>query len=620
MSITVRMPHAWAAVSIALPVKSESMSATSDAYTDASRPLAERVADLLGRMTVEEKAGQLFHAIITMRPDGSLVEDAAEAPTQAATTELLQDRLMTHFNLLSGSTPRAMAEWHNALQQRAAETRLGIPVTVSTDPRHSFSDNPGAALRSGPFSQWPETLGLAAIGDEELVRQYADAVRREYLAVGLRVALHPQIDLVTEPRWSRAGMTFGEDADLTSRLVRPYLEGLRGGPAIGPESVAGMVKHFPGGGPQLDGEDPHFPYGKEQVYPGGRFDYHLQPFRAAIAAGTTQMMPYYGQPIGTEYEEVGFGFNRGIITGLLREQLGFTGIVCTDWGLITDQAIMGEPHVARAWGVEHLTVPERVRKVLDAGADQFGGEACPEVVVDLVRSGALPESRLDVSVARLLAEKFRLGLFDDRRYVDPDQAEVLVGAEDLRAAGARAQSRATTVLKNDPTGPNGPALPLSGRPPTYLQGMDPGIAAEYVNVAASPADAELAILRLSTPYEPRPGKFESFFHAGRLDFAPEQLTDILALLDSVPTVVAIQLERPAVIPQIAERAAALVAVYGASDRALMDALSGRVTPAGRLPFQLPRSTAEVEQGHPDVPQESPNPLYPFGHGLTYPTT
>ena len=588
-------------------------------YRDATRPLPERVADLLGRMTVEEKAGQLFHAIITMEPNGSLVEDPAEAPTEASTTELLHNRLMTHFNLLTGSTPRAMAEWHNALQRRAAETRLGIPVTVSTDPRHSFSDNPGAALRSGPFSQWPETLGLAAIGQAELVRQYADTVRREYLAVGLRVALHPQIDLVTEPRWSRAGMTFGEDADLTSRLVGPYLEGLRGGGTIGPDSVAGMVKHFPGGGPQLDGEDPHFAYGKEQVYPGGCFDYHLQPFAAAIAAGATQMMPYYGKPIGTKYEEVGFGFNRGIITDLLREELGFTGIVCTDWGLITDQKIMGEPHVARAWGVEELSVPERVHKVLDAGADQFGGEACPEVVADLIRSGAVPESRLDVSVARLLAEKFRLGLFDDRRYVDPDQAEATVGGEDFRAAGARAQSRATTVLKNDPLASGRPALPISGRPRTYLHGMDASVAAEYLEVAASPAGADLAILRLSTPYDPRPGKFESFFHAGRLDFPPEQLSGILSLLDAVPTVVAIHLERPAVIPEIAQHAAALVAVYGASDRALLDALAGRIPPAGRLPFQLPRSMAEVEQGRPDVPQESRDPLYPFGYGLSYPT-
>ena len=96
---------------------------------------------------------------------------------------------------------------------------------------------------------------------------------------GFRVALHPQLDLATEPRWARIAQTFGEDADLAARLGVAYLEGLRGGPAVGPDSVAAMAKHFPGGGPQRDGEDPHFPHGKEQVYPGGMFDYHLRPFR-----------------------------------------------------------------------------------------------------------------------------------------------------------------------------------------------------------------------------------------------------------------------------------------------------------------------------------------------------
>nr|BFE88708.1 hypothetical protein GCM10020093_113090 [Planobispora longispora] len=191
-----------------------------------------------------------------------------------------------------------MALWHNRLQEMAAGTRLGIPVTVSTDPRHAFTDNPGTAMLAGAFSRWPEATGLAAIGDADLVRRYADVVRREYLAVGIRVALHPQIDLATEPRWSRISGTFGADAGLTSRLVTAYLEGMRG-PGPGAEAVACMVKHFPGGGPQKDGEDPHFAYGKEQVYPGGNFDYHLEPFRAAVAAGATQIMPYYGVPVGT---------------------------------------------------------------------------------------------------------------------------------------------------------------------------------------------------------------------------------------------------------------------------------------------------------------------------------
>lgn len=576
-------------------------------YQDAGRGVEVRVADLLPRMTLDDKAGLLFHHAIGFG-------DRA-APAGVTAEHMIDECRMTHFNVMGAGPPREMAERHNLLQERAEQSRLGIPVTLSTDPRHAFTDNPGTAMMAGPFSQWPEALGLAAVGDTELVHRYADTVRREYLAVGLRVALHPQIDLATEPRWSRISATFGEDAELTCRLVAAYLAGLRGpGEELGPDSVSAMVKHFPGGGPQADGEDPHFPYGKEQIYPGGFFDYHLEPFRAAIAAGATQVMPYYGMPVGTEYEEVGFGFNRGIITGLLREQLGFDGIVCTDWGLLTDQPILGEPHQARAWGVEDLTPAERALRVLHAGADQFGGEACPELITALVHDGRLAESRLDVSVARLLAEKFRLGLFDDRRYVDPDAAEDIVGHTDFRAEGEAAQRRSVTLLENR----NG-LLPMRGRPRLYAEGLDPSVVADYADTADTPGQADLAVLRLNTPYEPRPGQFESFFHAGRLDFDDVRLKKILAVLDTVPTVVAIHLERPAVIPEIADRCAALVAVYGTGDRALLDVLFSRSEPQGRLPFQLPRSMSDVEAGRPDVPQESDNPLYPYGHGLGFPS-
>ncbi|WP_199881427.1 glycoside hydrolase family 3 N-terminal domain-containing protein [Streptomyces sp. CB03911] len=582
-------------------------------YQDPARPFDERVRDLLGRMTLEEKAGQLFHAMTTLGDGGELADDPQRAFGGHTVRQMVTGKSMTHFNLIGAASAREMAEWHNRVQELAAATRLGIPVTLSTDPRHAFTENPGTGMAAGPFSEWPESLGLAAIGDPDLVRQYADTVRQEYLAVGLRLALHPQVDLATEPRWSRICNTFGEDADLTSRLVVPYLQGLRGpGEKLGPDSVSAVVKHFPGGGPQKDGEDPHFPYGTEQVYPGGRFDYHLAPFRAALAAGATQMMPYYGKPVGTPYEEVAFGFNRGIVTGLLREELGFDGIVLSDWGIISDSDIMGEPHAARAWGVEDLSRHERILKALDAGVDQFGGETCPELVVDLVRDGRLPETRIDVSVGRLLTEKFRLGLFDDRRYVDPDQAEAMVGHAEFRARGAVAQRRSVTLLKNTDG-----LLPLPERLRLHLQGVDPQKAATYGSPVDHPEDADLAILRMDTPFEPRHGLFESFFRAGRLDVEPGRLAEILDLLDRVPTVVAIHLDRPAVIPEIAERAHALLAVYGASDEALLDVLFGRAAPEGKLPFQLPRSMDEVTNGHPDVPQESTDPVHPFGHGLTY---
>ncbi|MFF3760121.1 glycoside hydrolase family 3 N-terminal domain-containing protein [Streptomyces sp. NPDC002185] len=576
-------------------------------YQDPSRPVDERVEDLLARMTLEEKAGQLFHTMLMMNADGSPVTETDGGPLALTTPQLVEDRRLTHFNLLGTHGARETALWHNALQEMAAGTRLGIPVSLSTDPRHAFTDNIGASFHSGAFSAWPEALGLAAIGDPELVLDFADTVRREYLAVGFRTALHPQIDLATEPRWSRQSGTFGSDAKLSGELVRAYVRGLQG-PELGPDSVAAMVKHFPGGGPQKDGEDPHFPHGKEQVYPGGMREHHLEPFRAAIAAGCSQVMPYYGQPVGTDWEEVGFGFNKGVITGLLREELGFTGIVCTDWGLLQEHSIFGEAHEARAWGVEHLSVAERAAKALDAGADQFGGEECPEVIVELVGTGRISEERIDASVRRLLREKFVLGLFDERRYVDPDEAAETVGRADFAAAGAAAQRRSLTVLTDGP-------LPLPGRPRLYVENVDPAVAAAYGEVVADPADAELAVLRLRTPYEERPGLFESFFHSGSLAFGEEDLAGVLTLLRTVPTVVCVNLERPAVLPEIAAHAAALIADYGASDEALLDVAFGRAKPEGRLPFELPRSMAAVAASRPDVPNDTVDPVFAHGHGL-----
>ncbi|GHO76570.1 beta-glucosidase [Ktedonobacter sp. SOSP1-85] len=586
-----------------------------DPYEDPRVPIEERVEDLLGQMTLEEKAGMLFQTMIAMNPDGTLNEGGGDFPTEP-TTEMVSRKLMNHFNILYASAPRQIAEWYNRLQALAGDMRLGIPVTISTDPRHAFSSNPGASFLAGAFSQWPEPLGLAAINDPALVEEFGDMARQEYTAVGIRVALHPMADLATEPRWARINGTFGEDAERSGKMTAAYIRGFQG-ERIGPESVSCMVKHFPGGGPQKDGEDPHFTYGREQVYPGNNFDYHLQPFEDAFAAGVSQVMPYYGMPVGLPIEEVGFGFNKDVITGLLRQKYAFDGIVCTDWGLLTDADMMGEPFPARSWGVEHLSIPEKAKKVLDAGVDQFGGEACPEVIIDLVRSGQIPESRLDISVRRLLREKFRLGLFD-QPFVDPDAAERIVGNERFQAAGALAQRKAFVLLKNA-TGANGPTLPLSGKPKIYIENIAPDVASAYGEVVATPAEADLAILRLQAPFQPPKGGgfLANFFHSGDLDFKEEELTRILNVLRQVPTIVNIYLDRPAVMPEIAEHSAALLANFGASDAALLDVVFGRVAPQGTLPFELPSSMEAVRKQKSDVPYDSEQPLFPFGHGLSY---
>ena len=580
-------------------------------WLDADLPVAERVELLLAEMTLEEKAGLFFHTMISI---GDL-DEGDPAFGMPSAREFIEAKRMTHLNLVGAApTGRDIAEWHNALQRLAASTRLGIPVTLSTDPRHSFSDNPGTAAMAGPFSQWPEALGLAAIGDEQLVERFADIARQEYTAVGLRAALHPQVDLATEPRWARQVATFGEDAELSARLGAAYIRGFQGS-TFGEGSVSTMTKHFPGGGPQKDGEDPHFPYGREQIYPGGEFDLHLKPFEAAFEAGTRQIMPYYGMPVGTEYEEVGFGFNKSVITGLLRERYAFDGIVCTDWGLISDAEIFGEPFPARAWGVEHLTPRERVIKVLEAGVDQFGGEAIPELLIELVEAGDVSEARLDESARRLLREKFVLGLFD-QPFVDVEQAARVVGSEAFVAAGEAAQRASITVLTNRTTDAGAPTLPLARGLRLYVEGIAPEVAAEYGTVVETPAEADVAVIRTHAPFEERSSTFENFFHQGSLAFTDEAVAHLREVAAVVPTVIDVHLDRPAILTPIIDAPVAVVANYGANARALLDVLTGAAEPKGKLPFDLPSSMAAVEASREDVPFDTKDPLFRFGHGLT----
>ncbi len=583
-----------------------------DPYEDPRLPVAARVADLLGQMNLEDKAGLMFHTMHGANPDGSLAE-GPDPMGGLGTRAMVVDRRMNHFNLHALPSARVAAQWQNRLQELAESTPLGIPITLSSDPRHAFSHDVLTASRAAGNSQWPEPIGLAAIGDPALVQRFADIARQEYLAVGIRVALHPMADLATEPRWGRISGTFGEDANQAARLVSAYIRGFQG-ERLGPTSVACMTKHFPGGGPQLKGLDAHFPWGKEQVYPGGAFDYHLIPFEAAIAAGTSQIMPYYGQPIGLPgIEEVAFGFNRAIITGLLRERYRFDGIICTDWMLLETREVGGGVMEARAWGVEALSPLERACRCLEAGVDQFGGESSPELIVRAVRDGHVPEARIDQSVRRLLREKFVLGLFDNP-YVDPDRAEEITGRADFVEAGAAAQRLAITLLKNG-TDARSPVLPLGGRPRLYVEGLSPEAAAAFGSVVADPAEADWIILRLGTPYEPRQGFLESRIHSGRLDLPAAERERVLALLSHVPAVVCINLDRPAVIPEIAHASAALLADFGASDTAVLDVVFGRARAGGRLPFELPSSMEAVERQKEDLPHDSEAPLYPYGYGL-----
>ncbi|MFI5188307.1 MAG: glycoside hydrolase family 3 protein [Chitinophagales bacterium] len=586
-----------------------------DVYEDTRQPVEARVKDLLSQMTIEEKAGMMFINGARINDDGSINDKPAAGMFAFAPNalKLMNDKKMNHFNLWAIPSVDALAKWYNRMQLYAEDsTRLGIPITIASDPRNHFSSSI-FSMSARTFAQWCEPLGLAAIGDEKLTREFADDSRQEYVAAGIREALHPQVDLATEPRWPRIVGTFGEDAKLSSKMVTAYILGFQQ-EKLGPNSVACMTKHFSGGGPQKEGLDPHFPFQKGQVYPGNNFKYHLIPFEAAFEVKTAAIMPYYGVPMGQTSEDVGFSYNKDIITGLLRNKYHFDGVVCTDWGLVTDANMGGMVWPARAWGVEKLSTEERVKKIIDAGVDQFGGENIPEVIVKLVKDGKISEKRIDTSVERLLHQKFELGLFDNP-FIDESKAKETVGKAEFVKAGEESQRRAMTLLKND-----NKILPLKkDKLKIYIKNIDPKIASQYGTIVNKPELADIAIIRLNTPFYPveSPITMARMFHHGDLDFKGMQKDSILQLLNTVPTIVDIYLDRPAVIPEISAKAKGLLADFGASDAAVLDVIFGKYKPGGHLPIELPSSMEAVRNQKEDVPYDSKDPLYKFGFGLSY---
>jgi beta-glucosidase len=611
-----------------------------DAYEDSRLSPEQRARDLVRRMTLEEKAGAMMHG--TARSGGPMGGAGMGGEYDTAAIRALIDSAKVNSmitRLGGGRDPAVLAAQNNALQAIAERTRLGIPVTISTDPRNHFQYVPGTSSQPSAFSQWPEALGFAAIGDTAVMRRFGDVARREYRAVGIHMALSPQADLATEPRWGRIIGTFGEDAALAERLVRAYVIGFQHGSAgLDTESVVTVVKHWVGYGAAKDGFDSHSYYGRFATFPGRHLAYHVRPFLGAFAAHAGGVMPTYsilegatwdGRPI----ESVGAGYNRQLLTDMLRRRYGFQGVVVTDWAITWDCAERcraGAPAGQRPtfadlgmpWGVEDLSMRGRFVKAVQAGVDQFGGTERADMLVDAVRAGELTEARLDSSVVRILTQKFALGLFENP-YVDPASAARLVGNEAFRAAALDAQRRALVLLENK----NGmlPLHPAQDRPlRVYLHGMAPeAVQREGWTVASDPTQADIAIMRLSAPFERLHPQymFGTLLHEGSLAFkdGDPEYEAFKRVSAAVPTIVTVYLDRPAILTPIRDAARALIVNFGVSDAALLDVLAGRggARPEGKLPFELPASMEAVAAQRSDVPHDSPRPLYRLGFGRTY---
>lgn len=575
---------------------------------------SDRVESLLSEMTLPEKAGALLAARITLNPDGTLWEGRdGESPFGfTPTRELIVERMVGHVGLMNTPSVGALSTWSAALQELAAETRLRIPVTVGADPTHGRGRNGQVSQSGAGFSAMAEPIGFAATADPELVERAARMMASELRAVGIHIAVHPMADLATEPRWARIAGTFGESPELAADMMRAFVRGLQSGGAH--ERVLATAKHFPGGGPQKDGWDSHFEKGRNTVYPGGRFDTHLAPFAAAIEEGVAMMMPAYAAPIGANYDEVGFAFQRRIITELLRERMGFDGVVVTDFNIVTGMRLprLGIELPVRAWGFLDVAPVERVGMLFDAGVDQLGGEDDPSLILEAVERGLVTEARLDESVRRVLRDKERLGLLDDplAGTVPGERlAERVATPENLRLA-RRVQEASVVAVAGAPLAP-GQKL--------YLEGFDEAIAGSYGDIVADPRDADVAILRIAAPYQEQPeGSLESAFHSGTLEFSRELVDRVAELSARIPTVIDVFLDRPAVLTPLAELPlAALLGTFGVDDDVVLDAVFGLAPVSGKLPFDIPRSGAAIIAAREDVPFDTENPVYRFGHGLSW---
>ena len=636
-----------------------------DKYEDWRLSPVERSEDLLSKMSVEEKAGFMLINTISMigakkaEAEGLVASDfsetssqprgfgaspaikeadktlAAPAPTGFAgvianmsggggVTKFVKEYNNRHFIYRMTESAKNTAEWANKLQALCESQPLGIPAIVASNPRNNITVNASIGTSAGAtvFSAWPGELGLSAMRDLKLTREFADIARQEWLAVGLRKGYMYQADLATEPRWSRISGTFGEDAEWVAKMITEVILGFQG-EKLSASSVALTTKHFPGGGSGEDGQDSHFDWGKKEIYPGGMFENNLIPFRAAIKAGTSSMMPYYSLPSGTQYEEVGFAFNKGVITDLLRTKMGFKGIINSDTGPLT-----GMP-----WGVENLTKQERYKKAIEAGVNLFSGESDPAMLLEVINKGMVDMSYIDNSVIRLLNEKFEMGLFENP-YVDVNSAEAIVNNAKFKERADLALRKSIVLLQNENW-----TLPIQSKTKIYFEIYskgpkdklsDPGVVYNLndnkypVTFVNTPEEADVVLLWLV------PTGNSLFSSTGTpvsisLSKSSVDVDYVNKLTAKKPTVLVMNYTNPWVINEIYNdktkgNIKAILATFGTTSNALLDVITGKFNPTGKMPFSTPISDEVVTNQKEDVPgylEGKDYSLFNYDQGLSY---
>jgi beta-glucosidase len=622
-----------------------------DRYEDWRLSPAERSKDLLGRMSVEEKVGMMLIADMRMQNESFMLassgqskpitsgfneEDVVSGKNQftgeplpikvmsaVGTTKGILKHKLRHFIWRTTTAPAdTMARWANKVQALAESDSLGIPVLFASNPRNHITSGALGATGSTTigFSKWPSEIGLGAMADSAMIQRFGDMARQEWLAVGIRKGYMYMADLATEPRWQRIEGTFGEDPTHVAQSIAAITRGFQG-PGLNHESVAMTTKHYPGGGSTNEGFDPHYRYGRFAVFPGGQLEENMLPFKAAIQAGTSSIMPYYSLPKDTKFEEVAYAYNKGLLRDVLRGQLGFKGIINSDTG----------PIESMPWGVENLSIDQRYVKALDAGTNMFAGNADPTELLKTLKAHPEAMKYVDESVQLLLVELFQLGLFENP-YVDEQKAREIVGRQEFVDAGKEAQRKSVVLLRNEKN-----ALPLARDTKVYFEEyaknyskMTPGPGKVYtqryegLTFVSTPAEADVILLwvkptiRPLFPSDPSPLRVN-------LSNCAVDVKYINGLTAKKPTVLVINYANPFAINEVyndqtRNRFTGVMATFGLEPEALLDVVSGKFNPTGKMPFTTPVNQQVVEKNKEDLPgykEDDGYALFKFGEGLGY---
>ena len=573
-----------------LQFKDLNANGTLDAYEDWRLSAEERADNLLSLMDANQKAGQMIHLTLVSKKDAWFSDNNVG---YALVYEYIFD------------SAEDAAKRTNEIQMLSESSALGIPIIFSMD-----TEIGAAYVKDATFL--PDEINQGAANDAELVYQLNDLLRKELLAVGVRMALSPDADLITDPRWGRNQECYSEDTEVVQNLIVAAIEALQQGNTLKEDSVIATVKHFPGSGAQTDGVD-----GTPLTIQADSIDLHLAGFRAAMDAGVAAVMPYGYSTVpylGGDAVENSADQSAAVMTDLLRGQMGYTGIIQTDWGL---------NFVGAA----------------NAGADVLGGAGTRAIrqVVDNV-----DEELLTAACRRTLIAKFQMGLFENP-YVDEAAAAQIVGNEEHLALAKTAAQRSFTILKYENAQPLTDKVIIAGELADNVRALNSGwtakspkelegtsilaafqnrLGAENVTyiTTAEEVPADLNGQTVIVVIGERDGTHEPAWGSANLEFPEEQVNLVKALDAAGANVVSVVLmNRPYVMTGMVELSDTVLLAYkpgvtmGAE--ALVDTLYGEAAITGRTPFQIPRTMQQVLDQREDLPKDIVDPLFEYGFGI-----